>query len=330
MKPDDLTPAQLLAISGAYWQSCALHAAVKLGLFTALRDERLDVTEVTRRLGTDPRGTRLLLNALAAMQLLEKNDGRFSNSPAAAAWLVESAPGYLGHSVLHHHNLMPSWSRLDQAVRMGAPTRDRVATDSETIESFQRAMCNSASVVAAQLPAQIDLSPCRLLLDLGGGPGTHACAFCRHNPQLQAVVFDLPTSRPFFEETARKFGVENRVDFFPGDFHADPLPAGYDVAWLSQILHAESPADCFRLIQKTVETLAPGGVLMIHEFFLTDTEDGPLFPALFALNMLAGTEGGQSYSESQVREWMRAAGLKEIHRLEFRGPNDSGILAGTK
>jgi hypothetical protein len=89
------------------------------------------------------------------------------------------------------------------------------------------------------------------------------------------------------------------------------------------------PEACRAVIEKAVSVLEPGGLILIHEFLLNDTHDGPLFPALFALNMLVNTEEGRAYSEGEVKDMMMKAGLHDIRRLPFRSPNDSGILSGT-
>ena len=127
-----------------------------------------------------------------------------------------------------------------------------------------------------------------------------------------------------------RFGLSDRVGFAAGDFYEDPLPDGFDVAWLSQILHGEGPEDCARLVAKAAKALVPGGLLLIHEFLLEDTMDRPLHPALFSLNMLVGTEKGQSYSEGQVRGMMEAAGLRDVRRIDLPAPATSAILCGTK
>jgi hypothetical protein len=44
--------------------------------------------------------------------------------------------------------------------------------------------------------------------------------------------------------------------------------------------------------------------------------------------MLINTPQGQSYSESQLVSMLAEAGVKEIERLSFTGPNDSGIVKG--
>ena len=75
---------------------------------------------------------------------------------------------------------------------------------------------------------------------------------------------------------------------------------------------------------------APGGLILVHDFILRDTKDSPLFPALFSLNMLVNTEAGRSYSEAEIREMLFTAGIKEIKRLPFAGPTESGIIRGIR
>ncbi len=323
-------PGKLLEISGAYWQSCALHAAVKLDVFTVLAAGSLDAQRLAARLGADARATAMLLNAMAAMGLLENAGGVYANSEAAARFLVREAPGYLGHMILHHHHLAPSWAQLDQAVRTGRPVRARASFgDLAVREAFLMGMFNNAMLQAPLVVQKVDLAGRTRLLDLGGGPGTYAIHFCQANPQLRATVFDLPTTRPFAERTIARFGLAERVDFCDGDYHSDPVPGGFDAAWLSHVLHGDAPEAAARIIARAAGALKPGGLLLVHEFILDDSGDAPPFATLFSLNMLLGTEGGQSYTEGQIRRMLADAGGRDIRRLDFRGPTDSGILCAT-
>ncbi len=113
-----------------------------------------------------------------------------------------------------------------------------------------------------------------------------------------------------------------------GDYIGREIKGSYDVAWLSQILHGESPENCQNIVRKTVAALETGGLILIHEFLLDDSMDGPLFATLFSLNMLLGTNGGQAYSGAQIAEMLRIAGVSEVRRLPFRGTNDSGVIMG--
>jgi len=319
----------LLGLSGSYWKACALHAAVELDLFSHLGREPVSAPEAAGRIGGSARGVAMLLRALSAMGLLQRRGERYANGPEALALLCRESPQYIGHMILHHRQLMPSWARLDQAVREGAPVRERVSLRDETARrNFLMGMFNMAMSIAPRLAKTLDLSGRRRLLDLGGGPGTYATHFCLENPTLEAVIFDLPTSRPFAEGVIGRFGMQQRVRFAGGDFLVDPLPAAFDVVWLSHILHAEGPEQAQHVVRRASAALESGGMLLIHEFILDDHDAGPLFPALFSLNMLTGTPSGQSYSEAELRAMMAAAGLRAIRLLPFEGPTESRILVG--
>lgn len=329
--PEPTTPAALLQLSGGYWKTCALHAGAMLDVFTPIGDGAMSASALAAVLGCDARALAMLLNALAAMELLVKSGEDYRQSETAREFLDTRSPRYIGFVIRHHHRLMASWTELPEAVRTGRPRLDRQqrAQDPQGREDFLMAMFNLASAIAPRLAKAIDLSGRRRLLDLGGGPGTYAVHFCLENPELTATVFDLATTEPFARSVARRFGVADRVAFRAGDYFEDAVPGGFDVAWLSQILHAEDPDGCLAILRKAVGALGPGGTVFVHDFMLRDTLDGPEFAALFSLNMLLVTPHGQAYSEGQIRGLMEQAGLRDIELLDFLGPNDSRVLRGT-
>lgn len=324
----EYSPAGVLSLAGGCWEPCALHCGVKLGVFTLLADGPRTAAKVARQLNAPERGVRSLLNALAAMELLEKREDRFQDTAETRLFLDKKSPRYVGHMVMHHHHLVDGWNRLDEAVMTGEPVNKRCHGEEQERESFLMGMYNLSMAIAPELSQKIDLSGKKKLLDVGGGPGVHAVHFCLANPGLAATVFDRPATEPFARRTAEQFGVGDRLEFAAGDFLLDPLPGGHDVAWLSQVLHSNTPDECRMLIAKTVATLEPGGCIMVHEFFLDDTMAAPRFPAVFSLNMLIGNKG-RSYSESEVRRLFADCGVVGIKRLSFTGPNDSGVLMGT-
>jgi SAM-dependent methyltransferase len=328
MVEEQWNPGKLMRVSGAYWESFPLHVAVDLDVFTRIGEGSLSAEELASQWKGDARSAQMLLDAIASMGLLRKNADQYTNTEAAKAFLVRTSPGYVGFAVKHHHHLVSAWSKLSKAVRSGKPSRKKRRSRSE-LESFLMAMYNNASVLAPRITREIDLSQRQHLLDLGGGPGTYAVHFCQANPELRATVFDLPGTEPFARKTIKRFGLSSRIGFQAGDYLHDVIRGTYDVAWVSQILHSMGPEGCHMVIEKAVSVVKPGGLILVHDFLLNDTHDGPLFPALFSLNMLVNTEEGRSYSEGEVTDMMSNAGVRNIRRLPFRGPTDSGILSGT-
>jgi len=323
-------PGELLEISGFFWKTCVLQTAVKMEVFTVIGDGGLTTGEIAQKVDGAANGVARLLNALVAMALLDKKDDKYTNTPTGRELLAKGSPKYLGHIIMHHHHLLESWSKLDQAVKSGKPQRSRSSySKEEWRESFLMGMFNLAMGLAPKIVPAIDVSSRHHLLDLGGGPGTYAIHFCLGNEHLKATVYDLPTTRPFAEKTIGQFKLADRINLMNGNYLEDPVEGRYDVAWLSHILHGEEPGDCRMIIQKAVDALEPGGMIIIHDFILNNSMDGPLFPALFSLNMLLGTESGQSYSEEQIIDMLAAAGAKDIRRIVVQSPNDSGIIIGS-
>lgn len=327
----DWNIGQLLSISNGYWKGCAVQAAVRLRFFSHLGSEKKSVGEVAAGTDTDTRGAGLLLDALSAMGLVEKEGGKYKNSEFAEKFLVASSQSYLGHIILHHHHILDGWAQLDRAVRTGRKVERRTYGEEIERESFLMGMFNLASIVAPQICSRFPLKGRKKLLDLGGGPGTYAIHFCLKNPELSGVVFDRPTTEPFAKQTVAKHGLSDRIDFAGGDFNTDPIPGGpYDVVWMSHILHSNSYEQCERFIAKAAKVLEVGGLLMIHDFILNDEKDSPEFPALFSLNMLVGTESGRSYSRPEVIAMVKKCGFEEIEQFKLPVQNDSSIIVGIK
>ncbi|MCP3942839.1 MAG: methyltransferase domain-containing protein [Desulfobacteraceae bacterium] len=323
----------LFEISGSYWKSCTLHTGVDLDIFTIIGTGNKSLEDVAKEINGDLRGVSALLNALSAMELLDKIDGGFSNTRFSKQFLSKDSPDYTGFIIMHHHHLMASWTKMSASVLSGKPNRSSVSdTDDENErESFLMGMYNVASATAPMYSKILDLSDCTHLLDLGGGPGTYAIHFCLDNPGLKATVFDLPTTQKFAEKTIASFDLSGRIRFKGGSYDEDTdLEQEYDAVWLSQILHGEGPKEAESIVAKAVEALKPGGKIFIQEFILDNTMDGPLFPALFALNMLAVTDRGQSYSEAQLGKMLEKCGISNIQRIAVDSPNDAGIMVGVK
>ncbi len=331
MSAQNWNPGKIMELSGYYWKTCTLHAAVKLDIFTVVGDRALTSELIAENIDANAEGTTRLLNALVAMDFLHKKDGTFFNSDISKKFLSKDSESYLGFMILHHHHLVDSWSKLDEGVRTGKPVRSRASfADDTKREAFLMGMYNSAMLLAPRLVYEFDLENYCNLLDMGGGPGTYAIHFCLKNPNLKATVYDLSTTRPFAEKTIAKFGLSDRISFKDGDYVEEQIEGRYDVVWMSHILHGEGPKTCLKMIQKAIAVLEPGGIIMIHDFILDNTKDSPLFPALFSMNMLLGTHEGRSYSEQEIVEMLKSAGVSDIQRSPFRGPTDSGVIIGKK
>lgn len=118
--PESLSPQGIMEMATAFMRSRVLLTAYELDLFTVLGEESRSSSQVAHALGTDERATDRLMNALCAMGLLEKREGRFSNTHLASRILVKGKPDFMA-GLMHMADLWETWSTLTDEDRTGPP-----------------------------------------------------------------------------------------------------------------------------------------------------------------------------------------------------------------
>jgi SAM-dependent methyltransferase len=309
--------ARVAAMAGGHAEARAIQVALKLGLFEALRDADHDAAGLAAATGCEPRATMILANALVALQLLSKAEGRYALAAAARSYLVESSPQYLGGMILFDAGLWDAWGRLEETIRSGNPARlpDMFQTRPEETTRFIRAM---DSLVRARGDARwtadhLDLGFARTIVDLGGGPGTYLVEFLRRWPAACGAIYDL---RATLEVAYRILEVQEpwaipRIDLREVDYNRSELPGPVDVVFMSNIIHSEDEAANAALIAKCFRALTPDGMVIIKDHIMDDALIEPAAGAVFALYLLLTTPG-RDYSFGEVSRWLRAAGFSAI------------------
>jgi SAM-dependent methyltransferase len=222
--------------------------------------------------------------------------------------------GGFGHTV----HMWDTWSRLTEVVRAGHPVDLAAINDrgDDWLRPFIAAMHTRGRQSAAEVVGLLDLDGVARVLDVGGGSGVYAMAFARAGRGITAVVFDLPNVIPLTRMYIAREGLPAEVTTAVGDYLTAPLGSGFDLVFMSAVIHSNATDDNRLLFRKAAEALNPGGRLVVQDFLMTEERDGPLMPALFALNMLVGTPEGDTYTESEVRAWMAEAGFGAIERVD--------------
>ena len=164
------------------------------------------------------------------------------------------------------------------------------------------------------------------MIDVGGGSGVYTIAALRLAPQLRATIFDRPLVTEIARRKLEEEGMIDRVALVNGDFYADPLPGGHDLALLSAIIHQNDAEQNVALYRKAFDALLPGGTIAVRDFVMSEDHTAPADGTVFAINMLVGTPGGSTYAFEEIREGLEAAGFTDA-KLVHRGEMDSLVTA---
>ena len=325
---------ELMRLAGGHVEARLTQTALELAIFDALESSATTAEAVADRLKLEPMATELLLNALASLELLRKQEECFSLTAAAAKYLLKSSPQYLGAMIRFESSLWSCWEKLPEAVRSGQPVRppNMYQDDPTETEIFIKAM---DSLVKARGDAEvvanaIDWSGMTELLDIGSGPASYPIAFCERFPNLHAKIFDLPGTLAITERYVREAGMTERIRLIAGDYRKDPIPGDYNVIFLSNIIHGESFEINRSLIRKLVSNLKLGGQIVVKDHILDDSRTTPPVGAIFSLLMLLTTESGRCYSFNEIKSWMEHAGLSRVQRLDLPAPLTSSLVIGVK
>lgn len=325
------TPEAVLQLARQFMESRILLTAAELGLFSPLAKKPHTAEQLSGRLGCDTRALAILLDALAAMGLLEKRDGAYRTPPAAAPFLCGGSPRSVIPMILHAAHLWERWSDLTPIVRAtsssAAPASG--ARSTEELSAFIGAMHIAGLPLAEKIVAAIRPGQARNLLDVGGASGTYTIAFLRAAPGMKATLFDRPEVIPMARERLAEAGILDRVRLEAGDFHRDELPGGHDLALLSAIIHQYSPQENRELFGKVSRALVPGGRIVIRDHIMDPDRTQPRDGAIFAVNMLVNTRGGSTYTFEEVRAWLEGTGFANVRFLQ-KGERMDGLVEAFK
>jgi cyclopropane fatty-acyl-phospholipid synthase-like methyltransferase len=259
-----------------------------------------------------------LLNALVSLDFLTKQNNLFFNTPESFASLSQKSSDYLG-GLMHSNNLWNTWSNLTRVIKTGNSAHSSEINErgEEWLFSFINAMHDRAKKQAPHQLAEIDLSEVRSVLDIGGGSGAFSMEFVSKKPGIEATVFDLPNVIPITKKFIEKEGFSDKIKTCTGDYTTDDLPKGFDLVFLSAIIHSNPLETNRELIKKCFNSLNKNGRIIIQDWIMNNDRTQPASGAIFAINMLVGTEAGDCFTEQEVTKMLTDAGFKNVSKIEF-------------
>ncbi|MCO5314843.1 MAG: methyltransferase domain-containing protein [Solirubrobacterales bacterium] len=304
-----------------YQKSALIGTAVELGLPNELHEKTATLAELTGVLGTDSRGTMGLLSGLVEFGLVERDGDRFGLT-AAGAMLADEHPDTVAWIARKEWFFYKLWAAMPEAVRTGhtqtGAWRDRLENDPAQAHDFLRALDDLCRLYGGGLPDLAGLEKGGRLLDIGGGAGSHSANLVKAVDGLEATVLDLPGAEPVLRERHPEIG------FVAGDFDLPRFgrPEGelWDYVLVSNILHDNPAERNARIIAEAASLLAPGGSLVIYEWVIDEGRTSPPGVASFTPMMVIENEGGWTWTEAEIGEWIEAAGLRARPMNRGQGP----------
>jgi SAM-dependent methyltransferase len=313
-----MNPNTIREFAASFQKSRILLSGFELDIFTNVDESGTSGKQIAKKLQLDEHACERLLNALVSLGFLSKEGTLFYNTTESFTFMSKKSPEYLG-GLMHSNHLWNTWSNLTKVVKTGISAHPSEINErgEDWLFSFINAMHDRAKKQAPQQLGKIDLSGVKSILDIGGGSGAYSMEFISKKPEIEATVFDLPNVIPITKKFLIKEGYSDIIRTHSGDYTVEDLPKGFDLVFLSAIIHSNSLEINQDLIKKCFNSLNKNGRIVIQDWIMNNNRTQPVSGAIFAINMLVGTESGDCFTEQEVSQMLAGAGFKNISRTEF-------------
>lgn len=335
MPEQEPTPERLRQIGFGFLASKALFSGVELGVFTELAGDPLSQAELTDRLELHPEIAADFLDALVALDLLEREDGVYRNAPDTNQFLDRNKETYIGgHFEWANTRMYPLFGNLTETLRTGEPQAahgededvfDELYENDALFERFVNGMAGMSSRVGEILADSFDWENYETVCDVGASKGVVPVTIAQKNDHIEATAFDLPPLEPVTTEFIANSGVADRVSFYAGDVFAE-LPE-HDVFVMGRLLHDFDLAHKKELIQRAYDALPEEGALLVYGTMI-DNERRENDDALLTNLYIQVETDGFDYTHEQCQTWLQEAGFSGIEMCELSGRES--VVVGKK
>ncbi|MEF8771507.1 methyltransferase domain-containing protein [Halodesulfurarchaeum sp.] len=279
-----------------------LWACRETGVIQALLDGVTDAEAIVERTGITERAASTVLDALADLGYTQVTGETYEPTGRLRGFDPETRP--LERGILPHRvDTFEDYMHLPEKMR---------GTYSSTFsdEEFRNYMGGMATVGESTVRSIVTAAehahprPDRVL-NVGGGPGRFAAEFGRRGAEVTLV--DRESVLNFLEDHHREKG----LDVVVGDAR-DSLPTGFDLVFSARMTVSLTLAEIQEYFANAFDALDPGGTFVGAEWVRGRSEVADRF----GLHMLAISDVGNTYTESEYRSALEEAGFVGVEVRE--------------
>ena len=316
-KAEELSPRPLMRILGDFANSQILDASIEYDFFTLIEKGYQTSEEIAREAGTDPRATRIVLDSLPALSLVEKRDGKYFLTPTAKVFLVRGKPSYMGD---FRHVALALWdgmANLKQTLKTGKPL-SRMDTGAE-LQVWEKLVLGIIVIAEPAAKALCDIVKIGTerkgirVLDIAGGSSIFGMTILSRDSAAQVTQLDWPNVNAVAKKLNNERGLEGKIRFIDGEHHTANIETNdYDLVIASNFCRFESPNGNQALFAKAYSALKPGGQFVVNDFVPNEERTEPTFALRFSVYTLTHTPEGECWTLSQYSDWLKKAGFSSI------------------
>eukprot|EP00929_Paragymnodinium_shiwhaense_P089347 TRINITY_DN494_c0_g1_i1.p1 TRINITY_DN494_c0_g1~~TRINITY_DN494_c0_g1_i1.p1 ORF type:complete len:413 (-),score=105.59 TRINITY_DN494_c0_g1_i1:90-1271(-) len=309
-------------VAYGFMASQAMFSGLEIGLFDKIAeggDSGMTIEEIYKAVGISAPRVQTLVTSLTAVKCLRRSkDGKYTLSPRTASSLVSTSRHYYGDYLRYQigRQFYHTMANLPDIMTSGkAPSYASWFSDPEVAKTYTQAQHNGSVATAKYLiKKKLQLGGITSMLDVGGGSGAFSYVFVGATPGLNSTILELPEVCKTGEgiKATQSEDVQKRVNFVHLDATSPDWPvkdADYELVLMSYISGSVPESIIAALYSNAYKALKPGGRLLVHDFMVDDSMDGPALGALWGLQHVTVNADGLGLCPKEIISRMGCAGF---------------------
>ncbi len=316
-----VSPARIINIrESAFAYDLFITAVSYFDFFNRLAKSPSDIDVICNTLNIKKRPADVMLTLFKAYGFIKEKNKKFYLTDTAKNYLTKES-GFDLTSYVSSLKDRPACKDIEKVLRTGKPAKWATAKDGKDwaasmenddfATSFSAGMNSRGAYLAGGMVKAIDLKGYKKVLDIGGASGIYAAALLTAYPNLKATIFDKPPVDKVAKYSINKLNLNQRINVIAGDMFKDNLPKGFDVHFISHVLHDWDLNKVRAILKNSYENLSPSGIIILHDAHINKSKTGPLSIAEYSVLLMVLSEG-KCYSVTEMKHLLEEAGFKDV------------------
>jgi len=289
-----------------------LEIALNLKIFKLLEEEKT-LDNLALKLNINKHKTKLLLDALVYMELLENKQNIYTNTHLAKKFFIYGATSYCGDIFLYRKQMINNGRIAIKSILNNKKFEDKKVPHLWANASklfLKQEQKHLISPLALDIVKNLkDFKSMNKMLDLACASGIIGLEIAKLHPKLKTVLFDYKEVINIAKKNITLYKLQNQVTTLSGDINKDNIGENYDLIWCSNIFYFTK--DIKSLIQKIYNSLNPNGILVSCHVEIDERNsiDENSFFYFLSLNM----QGKNILKPMQLSNIFEELGFKSIN-----------------
>ncbi|MCG3680621.1 methyltransferase [Aliarcobacter butzleri] len=242
-----------------------LELALELKIFKLIEENINTIFIISSKININEHKTKILLDSLVFMKLLEINQDKYLNTKFAKEAFIYGTSSYCGDIFLHRKQLTENGKKMMKSMFGEKKELEDMKTGKLWANASKKFLKQEQKNLIAPMAVDIiknlkEFSSLNKMLDLGCASGVIGLEITKNHPNIKTTLFDYEEVTNIVKEHINEYNLQNRVFVLSGDIEKNDIGKNYDLIWCSNIFYFFK--DKKEVIKKIYDALNPNGILV--------------------------------------------------------------------